>query len=59
MEVSVDTIIGKTAGFLKRRFPHATAHLRLDGWKEAMRDGYKDPQIPAGTIAQAVVEMVL
>ena len=49
-EAAMD-IMAKTLKFINRRFP-------LDEWKERMRDGRKRPQIPAGTIAQAVVEMV-
>jgi hypothetical protein len=51
-------IMAKTLMFINRGLPHAPAHLRLDEWKERMRDGRKRPQIPAGTVAQAVVEMV-
>jgi hypothetical protein len=41
----------KTLRFFKRQFP-------LDEWRGAMRDGRKRPQISAGTVAQAVIEMV-
>ena len=51
-------IMAKTLRLIKRCFPHATAHLRLDEWKGRMRDGRNNPQVPAGTIAQAVAEMV-
>lgn len=43
--------IAKTLMVINKRFP-------LEQWKEAMRDARMRPHIPAGTIAQAVVEMV-
>jgi len=43
--------IGKVATVLKREFP-------LELWKGQMSDSRQKPQIPTGTIAQAVVEMV-
>jgi len=49
-EAAMD-IMAKTLKFINRRFP-------LDEWKERMRDARKRPQIPAATVAQAVVEMV-
>ena len=50
--------IAKILMVINKRFAYATAHLRLEHWKETMTDGRMRPQIPAGTIAQAVVEMV-
>jgi len=43
--------IGKVMRVLEREFP-------LSQWKGRMSDSRKRPQIPTGTIAQAVVEMV-
>ena len=43
--------IGKVKTVLKREFP-------LEQWKNKMADRRERPQIPTGTIAQAVVEMV-
>jgi len=43
--------IGKVMTILKREFP-------LQQWKASMSDSRKRPQVSAGTIAQAVVEMV-
>ena len=43
--------IGQVRKFLQKQFP-------LERWKDGMTDERKRPQIPVGTIAQAIIEMV-
>lgn len=54
MESSMENMLR----FFKRQFPPVCRTGRLDEWRAGMRDGRSRPQIPAGTVAQAVVEMV-
>ena len=51
-------IMAKTLRFVTLRRIFDNRRFPLDEWKERMRDARIKPQIPAGTIAQAVVEMV-